>query len=132
MTTSRSTVENKRRPGTRKKKRRKHGASARIKYVYVIELDRNVLSHKKFRDRNPDRDPAKACLYVGKTGRTPDERFKQHKAGYKSNRLVEQYGKYLRRRLYEKHNPMTDEEAVAMEVELAEDLRRKGYAVWQG
>ena len=116
-------------PETKRKKRR---APARIKHVYVIELDPKVLRHKKFCDRNPDHDPAKACLYVGKTGRTPDERFKQHKAGFKSNRYVREYGKYLRRRLFSKYNPMTEKEAVAREVALAEELRRKGYAVWQG
>lgn len=99
--------------------------------VYVIELDNGVLEKKKFRDANPDYDPKKSCLYVGMTGRTPDERIKQHKAGVKANGYVRDYGKYLRRRLFEKYNPMTYEEAAAKEISLAKELRRKGHAVWQ-
>ena len=99
--------------------------------VYVIELGKEVLRHKKFRDENPDYIEGKACLYVGKTWRTPDERFQQHRDGYKSNSYVRRYGKYLRRRMFAKYNPMTAEEAEIMEVQLAEKLRLEGFAVWQ-
>ena len=99
--------------------------------IYVIELNREVLNEKKFVNANPNHDPEKACLYVGMTGLSPDERFQNHKDGYKSNRYVKKYGKYLRRRIYEKYNPMTYDEAKKMEVELAENLHAKGYAVWQ-
>lgn len=100
-------------------------------YVYVIELDKAVLGRRKFIEANPDHDPEKPCLYVGMTGRTPDERFRQHKEGYKASKYVREYGKHLRRRLYEKYNPMTHEDAARKEIELANELRRKGYAVWQ-
>ncbi len=86
---------------------------------------------KRFLAENSDFDPNKACLYVGMTGLTPDERFKNHKAGYKANKYVRKYGKYLRRRMYRKFNPMTNDEAKKMEVELARKLRAKGHAVWQ-
>jgi len=33
--------------------------------------------------------------------------------------------------MFQKYNPMTYEEAREMEVNLAKDLRRRGYAVWQ-
>ena len=59
--------------------------------VYVIELDKEVLKHKKFRNENPDYDGEKACLYVGMTYRSPDERFEQHKSNYKSNTYVRRY-----------------------------------------
>jgi len=98
--------------------------------VYVVELDQEVLNEKKFANENPHHDADKACLFVGMTGFSPDERFQNHKEGYKANRFVKIYGKYLRRKMYEKHNPMTYEEAQKKEVELANKLRGKGHAVW--
>jgi len=98
--------------------------------VYVIELDEAILKSKKFREANPDMREGKGCLYVGMTSRTPEERFEQHKRGYKSARYVRQYGKWLRKRLYSKYNPMTKEEASIMEGELARRLRKRGYGVW--
>ena len=99
--------------------------------VYVIELDPAVLKEKRFAEENPDHDPAKACLYVGMTGRTPTERFKQHRAGVKSSKYPHRHGRELRCELYERHNPMTFEDACAKEVELAKELRSQGHAVWQ-
>jgi hypothetical protein len=54
--------------------------------VYVIELDPEVRQIQKFRNRNPAMNPLKPCFYVGSTWRTPDERYDQHKQGYKANR----------------------------------------------
>lgn len=100
--------------------------------VYVVELDKAVLNERKFVKENPDHDPAKACLYVGMTVLSPDKRFENHKKGYKHNEYVRKYGRWLRRRMYEKYKPMTYEEAGQMERELAMKLRAKGHAVWQG
>jgi predicted GIY-YIG superfamily endonuclease len=100
--------------------------------VYVIELDPVVLQEqKRFVDENPDHDPAKACLYVGMTGRTPEERFEQHREGIKSSKYPHRHSRKLRSELYERHNPMTFEDACAKEVELAKELRSQGHAVWQ-
>ena len=99
--------------------------------VYVIELDPAVLKEKKFADENPDYGPAKSCFYVGMTGRTPDTRFTQHQEGYKSSKYPHRYGRRLRPELFEKHNPMTFDDACAMEMELAEELKSQGHAVWQ-
>jgi predicted GIY-YIG superfamily endonuclease len=99
--------------------------------VYVIALDRAVLKRKRFLRKNPDYREKKGCLYVGMTARTPEERFEQHKIGYKSCSYVRQYGQYLRRRLFEKYNPLTYDNAVKLERELAQRLRKQGYAVWQ-
>ena len=104
---------------------------ARRYSVYVIELDRAVLKSKKFREAKPEHDPAKACLYVGMTAKSPDERFAQHKAGYKACRFVKTHGRWLRRRMYERFNPMTYRQACRKEPSLANDLRSKGHAVWQ-
>ena len=100
--------------------------------VYVVELDPVVLSIKRFRARNPDYVEGRACLYVGVTGLTPEERLEKHRAGWKANTYVRRHGKWLRRRLYERYNPMTYAEAQRREVELAQALRKRGYAVWQG
>jgi len=111
-----------------------------IYQVYVVELSKSVFTENaKFRAANPQFNGVLECLYVGMTSKTPQERFKQHKTGYTSKKgykisayLVQKYGTYLRPSLYNHLNlkPMTRQEALAMEKELAWDLRRKGYAVW--
>ena len=100
-------------------------------FVYVIELDKEVLKSKKFWERNPNMNPKKACFYVGQSAHNPDTRFKQHKIGYKSNSYVRRYGMSLRKRIYKKFNPIkTRKEAEIIEKKLAEKLRRKGHGVW--
>jgi len=99
--------------------------------IYVIELDRSVLKERKFLDANPGHDPEKECYYIGMTGLPPDERFENHKSGYKSNRFVKKYGLKLCPRWYDEHNPLSYKDAVEMEAELARILRSRGHAVWQ-
>ncbi len=99
--------------------------------VYVIELHPDVLKYKKFRKENPDYKPGKPCVYFGATGLDPDQRFDNHKAGYKSCWFVKKFGLTLITDLYEKYNPMSYDRACEMEKKLAEQLRKKGYAVWQ-
>ena len=99
--------------------------------IYVIELEKGVLNEKKFRQANPGYIDGKPCVYVGMTVRTPEERFAQHKRGYKAAKFVRKYGLYLKPRLYRKFNPMTYDEAKFMEVEKARRLRKRGYGVWQ-
>jgi len=100
--------------------------------VYVVELDPAVLGDARFRRANPGYDPLRPCLYVGSTGLPPGERFQNHKAGVKANRYVRDYGIGLLPQMYECFNPMPWKAALQLERELAEDLRREGYAVWQG
>ena len=50
-------------------------------HVYVVLLDAKAAGLTKLRRANPKRDPAKACLYVGMTGLTPEARFQNHKNG---------------------------------------------------
>lgn len=99
--------------------------------IYVVELDPSVLDEPRFARENPDHDPSKPCYYIGMTGLSPERRFENHKAGYKANRFVREYGRRLCPMLYEEHNPLAYEDACEMEVALAEMLREKGYAVWQ-
>ncbi len=100
-------------------------------FVYVIELDKEVLKSKKFRIRNPNMNPRKVCFYVGQSAHMPLIRFKQHKQGYKSNSYAKRYGLWLRPRKYKKFNPIqTRKEAEIIEQKLTERLRKKGHGVW--
>jgi len=103
----------------RTKKRRKSGRSSLHHSVYVVYL------------RNPKGD-GKAGYYVGMTGLTPEQRFENHKRGFKAARVVRRFGERLVPRLYQHLNPMSFEEAKQMEIVLAESLRRRGYAVFGG
>ena len=106
--------------------------------VYVIELSRKVFTEDaKFRAANPQFNGVLECLYVGMTSKTPEERFLQHKTGYRnakghklSANIVQKYGRYLRPSLYRDIGPMSRAEALDVEEGLALELRRKGYAVW--
>jgi len=99
--------------------------------VYVVELARDVLEVPRFMKANPGYTPGKPCVYVGMTGLDPDVRFDKHKAGIQANRYVQRFGLRLLPDIYEAYNPMTYDDARAMEVELAIDLRSGGYGVWQ-
>ena len=69
--------------------------------VYVVYL------------RDPKGD-GKAGYYVGMTGLSPEERFENHKKGYKSARVVTRCGERLVPRLYQHLNPMPFARAVDM------------------
>lgn len=60
--------------------------------VYVIELERAA---------GKRRDPRLPWVYVGSSARKPEERFDQHRRGYKSARLVKRFALRLRPDLYE-------------------------------
>jgi len=101
-------------------------------HVYVVLLEKKVREFKKVQELNPDGKPDMPCVYVGMTGLDPVERFRNHKAGYKSSGWVEKYGICLLPKLYEHLNPMEWKDAVEMEKKLAEDLRSLGYTVLGG
>ena len=98
--------------------------------IYVIELSQEVLANKKFRGANPDYITGKPLAYVGMTSRTPEERFEQHKTGYKSARLVKKFGVRLKPRQYSSLNPMTYNAALKMEKLKTKQLRKRGWGVW--
>lgn len=106
--------------------------------VYVVELNRRVWSErKKFRDANPQYKGIMGCLYVGMTSHSPQERFDKHKSGYRNKKgykisspYVEKYGLYLRSTLFSHFNPLSRQDAALLERNLAESLRKRGYAVW--
>jgi len=98
----------------RKKKTASHHHS-----VYVVYL----------RDPNGD---GKAGYYVGMTGLSPEQRFENHKRGYKSSAVVTRCGERLVPKLYEHLNPMPYAKAVEMEAALADSLRKRGFVVFGG
>src|SRR5262249_16014791 len=100
--------------------------------VYVILLRDAVAKHPSILRLNPKRDPLKPCVYVGMTGLPIDDRFENHKNGYKSGWVVRRYGVRVLPELYQHLNPMPFEAAIQMEAELAEDLRAGGYTVTGG
>ena len=87
--------------------------------VYVVYL------------RNPKGD-GRAGYYVGMTGLAPEQRFKNHKQGIKAASVVKRCGERLVPRLYAHLNPMPYVKAVAMEVALADSLRKRGFKVYGG
>lgn len=113
-------------------------AEERTKNLYVIRLGdsedgESILDHKKFMARNPHyrRGGGKPCVYVGQTALDPEERFRQHKDGYKAGRgIAKKYGMHLMKKKYEPLNPVPASEALEREKALARHLRRRGYAVW--
>jgi hypothetical protein len=100
--------------------------------VYVILLEPAALQHPSILRLNPNRDPAKPCVYVGMTGLAVQDRFQNHKEGQKSAWIVKKYGLRLMPELYEFLNPMPFEAAAQMEKDLAEDLRAEGCTVAGG
>lgn len=106
--------------------------------IYVVELNKKIWTEsKKFRDANPQFNGVLQCLYVGMTSHSPEERFKKHRSGYRNKKgykisswAVEKYGAYLRPSMYEQYNPLTKTRAANLEKELANSLKRRGYAVW--
>jgi predicted GIY-YIG superfamily endonuclease len=93
-------------------------------YVYVIELD----------DAVGDRVRAdKPSVYVGQSAVPPEERYAQHRRGYRSSRYVRNHGVRLRPKFYRNYNPLPDRDtAVATEAHLAKRLRKRGFTVYGG
>ena len=99
--------------------------------VYAIRLDPTVLEDARFRDANRGHVEGMECFYVGMTAKSPDERWKQHRDGYKSSRFARRYGRELMPPQFTVVNPRTYEEACRLERRIARRLRKKGHGVWQ-
>lgn len=99
--------------------------------IYVIRLNPEVRKAKRFREANPAALENAECLYVGMTACSAEERFAQHKRGYKACSFVRKYGKELAPELFPRTELFPLEVAKKLEVDHAESLRRQGYAVWQ-
>ena len=100
--------------------------------LYVIELAGEARTIKRVREANPNANPKMKCVYVGSTARTPEQRFEVHKAGGKqSSSIVRLHGVRLVPGLYRNFPLMPRAQAEEEEARLANELRAKGYTVWQ-
>jgi hypothetical protein len=87
--------------------------------LYVIELDRSA---------GRRRDPRIPWVYVGSSARSPEERFAQHRRGYKSARLVKRFALRLRPDLYEDLEPFRgSKQACRAERARAHELAACGF-----
>jgi hypothetical protein len=92
--------------------------------VYVVLLDDKI---------GPRRNAKQPSVYVGMTGLTPEERFANHKCGYKAGKgYVRDFGIRLMPELYSHHNPMSYSAANVGEKLLALELLAEGYTVYGG
>ena len=104
---------------------------ARSYNVYVIQLNVDVASTKKFSKANPRYRQGSPCVYVGSSAKSPELRFEQHKRGYRASRFAREYGEQLLPELYEQYNPIPSrDDAEELERYLADRLRARGYGVW--
>lgn len=85
--------------------------------VYVVKL------------KNP-RGDGRDGYYVGMTGLPLEDRFANHKRGYKSATVVRRHGVGLAWDLFDGIPAMSYEEAALTEPTLADDLRDLGYVVY--
>jgi ADP-ribosylglycohydrolase len=106
----------------------------RDKYrVYVIGLDERVGEKARFLKRNPGWRRGQPSVYVGQSCLTPNARFRRHrKAGVVSSDFHE-FMTELRPELYKGEPVMyTRDDAEALEADLADRLRARGFGVWEG
>lgn len=97
--------------------------------VYVVELEDSA----RARAPKDERGRSGPCVYVGETGRTPEERFAVHKAGGpRASRVVAVHGVRLRPDLVTRGPFLTRASAVRAEKRVGDQLRRKGYVVFGG
>lgn len=68
--------------------------------------------------------------YVGMSGLTPEERFANHKRGYKSAHVVRKHGVALAWEWFADIPSMSYKEAALAEPTLADDLRDLGFLVY--
>ena len=111
--------EPKARAKAKKRKKAKRTRAERVVHhrVYVVRLE-----HPRARGRE--------AYYVGMTGLPIEERFANHKRGYKCARVVHRYGVALAPEWYGDIPAMPYEEAALAEPTLADDLRDLGYLVF--
>jgi hypothetical protein len=91
--------------------------------IYVIELDPAA---------SPRRKAGQTCVYVGETADTPEERFAEHKRGYKASRIVRKHGVRLRPDLYRGFVCLTRAQSRDLEARVAARLREQGFLVFGG
>ncbi len=100
--------------------------------VYALELDPSVALEPAFIACNPGYVAGRACLYVGMSSRSPEERALEHLQGKKNvSRIAHTYGRCLRMDLVENPRRVRRTWALQHEKRLARKLRSQGFGVWQ-
>lgn len=101
--------------------------------IYVVKLRKGILRNRSFKKANPDYVRGKPCVYVGSTAKAPGERFLVHMTNSKQgSSKVKKYGKELFEWAYrDLPNYTSREEAERAEAEYADELRGRGWGVWQ-
>lgn len=97
--------------------------------VYVVLLDHAAGRTGRALEANPGRLAERPFLYVGMTSRHPLARYRSHLRGRKSSRYVRRFGICLLPELFDHLNPLDRSGAAALEIDLAADLRARGYGV---
>ena len=98
-------------------------------YVYyIVELDETACS----RSSSPCGGTrcGKTPVYVGQTARSAEERFEQHKAGYKASRWVRDFGLHLLS--IPDYEFPTKAAAIEAERLIADEPRRGDFCVYGG
>jgi len=122
-------------------KRKSHPTSRRAdldrKYprcrVYAVELSPEVLNHRGFRDANPHYVDGQACVYIGMTSLTAEQRLHHHLTGIRfPSEIVHHFGVALRPEILPATSAKPRSKAMKLEREIARRLRAAGMGVWQG
>jgi hypothetical protein len=102
-------------------------------HLYVIRLRKSILRSRSFRRANPRYVVGKPCVYVGSTARTPEERFEVHRTDrVKGSGKVRKYGECLLEWAYQDLPTFyRREKAEEAEARYADELRKRGWGVWQ-
>ena len=95
----------------------------RLYRIYVIELAPEAC---------PRGRKGRTCVYVGETADTPEERFAEHRRGYRASRIVRRYGLRLRPDLYRGFVCLTRTQSRLLEAKVAARLREQGFVVFGG
>ncbi len=98
--------------------------------VYVVALDPEVMSTRKFAEKNPGYRPGQPCYLVDVTGLPVDLRFDQHMHGIRDNAFVRMYGLALRPDFTVDCAPSPFGVAVDQQTQFASSLRGEGCGVW--
>ena len=118
------------RSSTRHERRRTAEPTYRL---YVVRLKNRAARLRRMRDANPNAIAGRPVVYVGMTKRTREERFAEHMAGgMLSSSIVRRFGRRLFPWAYRDcHSYRSKGDAEAAERAHAEDLRARGWFVWQ-
>jgi predicted GIY-YIG superfamily endonuclease len=107
-----------------------HEAASGLYRVYVVALEPEVMSTRKFAQKNAGYRPGQPCYFVDVTDIGVDLRFDQHMHGIKDNAFVRMYGTGLRPDFTVDLPPSPFGVAVEQEAQFARGLREEGCGVW--